>query len=192
MVWNATTYTSREKLLEQVVFIGAFAHLNAILFYSPMKSMSNCTHSAELVKCQIEKLCWHNSNSAKTARGTAMRELRGLQFTCSECHADNYTNVDNVIIHIYENQPIYNTIEFRCEHCCACMILFGMWEFIASANNDWVIERRQYADEDTIKGFAKVYFNDVLPEHKEAQVSFFHLVLEDIQDLADIDWGQDG
>ena len=57
--------------------------------------------------------------------------------------------------------------------------------------SDFCVEICDYASEETIKGFAKVYFNNVLPQEKEAQVSFFHLVLEDIQDLADIDWGQE-
>lgn len=117
-----------------------------------------------------------------------MRELRGLQFTCSECHADNYTNVDNVIIHIYENQPIYNTIEFRCEHCCACMILFGMWEFIASANNDWVIERRQFASDTVIKAFAEIY-DRCLSDNESNLVIDFHTTLSKVSCLADIDWG---
>lgn len=121
-----------------------------------------------------------------------MRDLRNLRFTCPKCHEENQVTPENVIIHLYREQPFYNTVEFQCS-CWETWHLFGMNEVVFDCEwDDFCVEIKDYADEDTIKGFAKVYFNDVLPEHKEAQISFFHLVLEDISTPDDIDWGSCG
>ena len=153
--------------------------------------MYRYTDRDEPAKCQHESRCCNDWTSARTARGTAVQDLRNLRFKCPKCDTENTVTPENIIIHIYSQQPFYNTVEFQCS-CWETWHLFGMNEIVFDCDwEDFCVEIKQYADEDTIKGFAKVYFNDVLPEHKEAQVSFFHLVLEDIQDLADIDWGQE-
>lgn len=120
-----------------------------------------------------------------------MRQLKGLRYTCSECGAENKARKRNVIIHIYKKQPLYNTIEFRCESCEAYMVLFGMWEYIDSADMTfWVIECQKYAPEHVIRAYAKIYFKDKLPPQDEDCIAYFSRILLDTETLADIDWGE--
>lgn len=119
-----------------------------------------------------------------------MRELRGLRFTCSECGSVNKARKRNVIIHLYDKQPMYNTIEFHCEECQECMVLFGMNEYIEGADYTyWAFERLDYAPEMVVKAYAKIYFKDTLSTQDEDCITYFNRILLDTNSIADIEWG---
>lgn len=120
-----------------------------------------------------------------------MRQLKGLKFTCSECGVINKARKRNIIIHLYKRQPLYNTIEFHCEECQACMILFNMYEFIDGADfTYWVVEYNEWADETVVEAYAKIFFKDKLPPQDEDCITYFSRILLDTNTPADIDWSQ--
>ena len=90
-----------------------------------------------------------------------MRDLRDLKFKCPKCDTENTVTPENTIIHIYSQQPFYNTVEFQCS-CWETWHLFGMNEVVFDCDwSDFCVEICDYASEETIKGFAKVYFINI-------------------------------
>ena len=118
-----------------------------------------------------------------------MRQLKGLKFTCSECGVVNKARKRNIIIHLYAKQPLYNTVEFHCEACESCMVLFGMWEYIDNVDMSyWVIEFNEYAPDNVVEAYANIYFKPTLPPQDEDCITYFTRILSDTLTIDDIDW----
>jgi len=115
--------------------------------------------------------------------------FKGMNFTCPECDLKQPVTKKNIIIYIFLKQPVYNTIEFICE-CENSVRVFGLNQYIETCNpKKYTVVTTEYADEGTIRGFAKIYFNETLAEKKEAMVQYFIKILEDVNTPADIEWG---
>ena len=116
-----------------------------------------------------------------------MHDLGKLKFSCPKCDGETDVTPDNTFIRIYEKQPIYNIVEFHCP-CGEFYRFFGMWHIVIESDvHDFTTITAEYADEDTIRAFACIYFSE-LPDEFEAQVQEFVDELDHLNET-DCDWG---
>lgn len=119
-----------------------------------------------------------------------MHDLLKLKFTCPKCDYITQVTPDNIIIHIVEHQPIYNTIEFQCEDCGDTFHLFGMCHFIYEADwNSFCVETVDYATASAIQAYNALYIAELDTEQLNAIIEF-GVALDSLDTPDDIDWGK--
>ncbi len=121
-----------------------------------------------------------------------MGRLEEMKFTCPTCdHTQRAVRI-NIMVHLFEKQPMYNHVGFLCA-CGERWALFGLNEIIdASTLDNWVVAKMKYAPKQIIEAYAKVYFHNTLPPQEEDIVTYFHRILMDVGEISDIEWGKNG
>lgn len=116
-----------------------------------------------------------------------MHDLSKLMFTCPTCEKDTPVTPDNTMIWQYEKQPIYNIVEFHCE-CGEMFRFFGMQDIVLHSDlSDFTIITALYADDETIKAFAKIYFSQLTKDQEKIVKEFCDEL--DHLNQTDCDWG---
>ena len=122
-----------------------------------------------------------------TAKGGVMHDLLKLTFSCPSCEQDTLVTTDNTMIWRYECQPIYDIVEFHCS-CGEMYRFFGMHQHILETDlSKFTVIVAKYADDDTIRAFARIYFAE-LPDEFEVQIQEFVDELDHLNET-DCDWG---
>lgn len=120
-----------------------------------------------------------------------MHDLRKLKFTCPRCDCITKVNTDNIIIHIVECEPIYNTIEFMCESCGDTFHLFGMCHYIYATDlSEYFVDYTDHATDTAKKAFNALYIAE--PDSVSLNdIIEFGVELDHIDTIDQIDWGSD-
>ena len=117
-------------------------------------------------------------------------ELNGLYFRCHTCELRQEAKRTNISVYIYEQEPLFNFIEFRCA-CGEEWRVFGMNSVIDSSDlSTWRVLRTLTAPASIKKAYSKVYDKNMPDE--EALIAEFHETLVQIQTPDEIDWSDHG
>lgn len=111
-----------------------------------------------------------------------------MNFTCPDCNESTPMTPMNIVLVLHQMQPLYNFIEITCK-CGSHWRVFGLHEYIGLVQKQhYKCERKQYADEVTIRAFAHIYFTSKLSPQQEDLLAYFHRILMDVEEVSDIDW----
>ena len=114
--------------------------------------------------------------------------LSDLHFTCPACDQETPVTPDNTILYFYEKQPIYNVVQFECP-CGEGYRFFSMTYIVLDDDySAFQVVRAEFAGEQTIREFAKIYFTQ-LAQEDEQQIQEFEDELACVANVDDIEWG---